>query len=672
MGSNVNNISAANIKARKNSYIAKTAKSSGNKTSGNSTKKGPGPVRETNPSNKVVGKPQSPQKSGQNKAKKRYYQDNRTAKVSNPQNMPIMPDKKPTNTNQQFYKGTIKNNQRLDNAKKPIPQAITEEIPSEVKEEKKLSGAKQNKEKSLKRKNKSLWLTLIGLMISIGLMIGIYFVFRPKFKDLTIELGTNTVRVSDFLIKKSDAKDAKVKTDLSQIDFTQVAEYEIELTYKGKAKKVKLKIVDTTAPVVVFKNVIAYEDYQIDANDFIEEKEDLSEMKVYASEVGNLNEFKDYEIEITVEDEYGNKTSEMRILTITWLRDLVYIELGNPFSKADVIVNMEKDADKISDEEISKVDPSKVGEYQLKATYEGKEYQTKVIIQDTTPPELQLKDVTIYLGETIKGKETFIKSVKDASGVITTSMQTKIDYKKIGKQEIVIEAIDGFNNKITKKAILTIKKDAEGPVFSGLTNLTVKKYASNIDYLKGVKAVDAKDGTRDFDFDASKVNPSVAGTYYATYTAVDNTGNKTTKKRKVTVLHNAEDTEAKFNEFYKKYLAGKSVLEMVRVIKTKIKYTTNGGGGDPIWYGLTNLAGDCYVHAMLTKKALDKAGITNRLIYVKDKTHYWNLVQISGVWRHYDSTPGSHIIGPATDTQKFNSSQMRGRDWDRSAFPKAE
>ena len=108
------------------------------------------------------------------------------------------------------------------------------------------------------------------------------------------------------------------------------------------------------------------------------------------------------------------------------------------------------------------------------------------------------------------------------------------------------------------------------------------------------------------------------------------------------------------------------------VSKYKIRYNTNWGGDDPVWYGLTNNVGNCYVHAIILQKALNKAGITNKLIHVIDKTHYWNLVYINGLWRHYDSTPGNHIVGPTTDDQKFNSAAMKGRDWDRDAYPKAE
>lgn len=76
----------------------------------------------------------------------------------------------------------------------------------------------------------------------------------------------------------------------------------------------------------------------------------------------------------------------------------------------------------------------------------------------------------------------FIKTVYDASGEPTTTLKTEIDEKKIGTQEIVIEALDIHGNKTEMTAILTIKKDTEGPVISGVSNMTVNKYAT-INYL---------------------------------------------------------------------------------------------------------------------------------------------------------------------------------------------
>ena len=116
----------------------------------------------------------------------------------------------------------------------------------------------------------------------------------------------------------------------------------------------------------------------------------------------------------------------------------------------------------------------------------------------------------------------------------------------------MIEAVDKYGNSVEKVCTLTRRKDTDGPVFSGLSDLTVAKNAT-INYRKGVKAVDAKDGEREFYVDSSDVDVSKAMNYYATYTSEDTKGNKTTKKRKITVDHDQEDAEEKFNEFYEKY-----------------------------------------------------------------------------------------------------------------------
>lgn len=510
---------------------------------------------------------------------------------------------------------------------------------------------------------------LIILIILSGVSFFLYIEYRSKFKSVSIELGTDKISVNDFLVDPMYKDNTKIITDLSEIDFSQVSEIDIELSYKGKKEIVKLKIIDTEPPVVEFQDILKYSGYKIDPNDFIVKKEDKSEMIVTASEIEDTSEFKEYVVEVTVSDIYGNKTSKKCILKTTWLKSIVYVELGSEFSKASVVENYDRDQDKISQEEIDKVDSLKVGEYILNATYEKRKYTAKVIVQDTKGPTLELKNLTIYENKTTS-KDNFINLVSDVSGEVTTTLITKIDYKKIGTQEIVIEALDKYDNKTTKTAKLTIIKDTKGPVFYGIKDITVNKNTS-INYSYGIKAVDANDGTCKFSVSTSQVNLSAAGTYYATYTSKDSKGNLTTAKRKITVRHDQADTNRKFDEFYNQYLAGKSILGMTSTIKSVISYNSSWGGDDPIWYGLTYNSGNCYVHALLLQKALTKAGITNRLIHVFDKTHYWNLVYSGGVWRHYDSTPGSHIVGPATDTEKFNSAAMRGRDWDRSAYPVA-
>lgn len=440
--------------------------------------------------------------------------------------------------------------------------------------------------------------------------------------------------------------------------------------YKQKEKTVKLSLVDTTAPQVKFQNVTKYIGYEINGEDFIIEKTDLSQMHVEVLNVPEITEFGNYPVTVVVKDEYGNETKNECTLTIDWLNYNITLELGKALTKEDILMRPEEDAGLVSKTELERINKSPVGEYTMTLTNNEKEYVINIKVQDTTAPELELKDVTIYDDEKVD-KSKFIASAKDASGEVETTLLTEIDYKKIGTQVIKIEAKDQYENKIEKEANLTIKKDTEGPVFSGLKEMTVAKNSS-VNYKSGVKAVDSREGNCEFTVDTSKVNIGAAGTYYATYTSKDSKGNTTSAKRKITVKHNQEDTNNKFNEFYNTYLAGKDALGIVSTIRNEISYNSSWGDDDPVWYGLTNRKGNCYVHVLLVQKALNKAGITNQVVKTIDGTHYWNLINVGGVWRHYDSTPGGHLIGPATDDEKFASTSMKGRDWNRSAYPEAK
>jgi D-alanyl-D-alanine dipeptidase len=196
-------------------------------------------------------------------------------------------------------------------------------------------------------KNKMIIIKNIFVIMFTILMIAIiYFVYmeyRPKFRNSIIELGTNEISVENFLVSNRYVKHARILTDLKKIDFTKVSEVDIKLSYKGREETVKLLIIDTKAPVVKFQNISKYIGYKINADDFIVDKIDLSEMTVTATQIGDTTKFNNYVVKVTVEDRYGNKTTQDCILTITWLKPIVYIELGSDFSKESVLVNIEKD-----------------------------------------------------------------------------------------------------------------------------------------------------------------------------------------------------------------------------------------------------------------------------------------------------------------------------------------
>ena len=91
----------------------------------------------------------------------------------------------------------------------------------------------------------------------------------------------------------------------------------------------------------------------------------------------------------------------------------------------------------------------------------------------------------------------------------------------------------------------------------------------------------------------------------------------------------SERTINDINTYFEK--AGNDYESARLYVQQTIKYNSNWGGEDPVWYGLTTFTGNCYVHALIYKTFLDKLGYENQLIWTTDQTHYWNLIKINGV-----------------------------------------
>lgn len=523
---------------------------------------------------------------------------------------------------------------------------------------------------SEKNKRKKIIKTILGILsILIVISAILFFSFFGLKKETTMEIGTKNIELKDFYKHEFVFAGSKLKTDMKKINFNKVGKHQILIDTLFGEKKVTLNLVDTTPPKVKFQDVVQSLDYQINPEDFIVSKEDLSKMTVELKEKIEIKDYKDYKVTILVKDQYNNITEKECNLKISLIKPTLQVELGNPLTKQDLLYEPEKYGDLIKQEEIDKINNSGIGDYEIKIRYRNNEFTSKIKVQDTKGPDLELQDVTIYDDQTVNGKEAFIKSVHDASSEVTTTLKTEIDYTKIGTQTITIEAIDKYNNVTTKTANLTIRKDTEAPNLYGLNALTVNKY-TNVDLYKGVSAWDEHDGNVSVQIQTNGFTTSKYGTYYVTYTATDKVGNTVSKKRKIIVNHDQEDTNQKIREVAST-LSG-NYEEIRRWVHNNIRYNSNYGNPDPIWYGLTNKAGNCVVHAEIYKALLEQKGYEVMLIWTTDKSHYWNLVKINGVWRHSDSTPTDrhNMISAATDAERL--AHLQGRDWDHSKWPKAE
>ena len=563
-----------------------------------------------------------------------------------------------------------------------------------------VSGEKTNtKTKSHNKTAKIVIIAVIVILILAILAIILFNIFSKKVKDhVQLELGTQEIKIQDFLTDEKYAENAEFVTDISQIDLSKVATYEITIKLNDKEYTSILDIKDTTAPQVKFQDVDGYTDYQINPEDFIAEKTDASNMAVSLGNEVTITGFGEYHPLIIVKDEYGNETSQECLLNISYIKSKFTLEYGNKLTKEDLLFNVAEYQDTVNQADIDTINSYDVGEYDLKSVYDGQEKITKITIQDTVAPELVLKDVTLYTEQTITDANQFVEKAEDLAGV-TLNILTEIDYSIIGDQEVTIEAVDGHGNKTSQTAKLTIKEDTEGPVFSGISDLKVTK-GDTADYKKGVTAKDGKDGDVEFTVDSSSVKLDTVGTYYATYTATDKAGNTTTSKRKIIVSEKSTasssstsssssgDVYAKADEFIAKATSGVSgtankILAIKNYLRSNIKYShrynasNTGSVNAAAMKAFTAYEGDCYIHAAAAQVMFTRLGVQSIIVNALDYTHYWNMVYINGGWKHVDPTPGWAYadVGFMNDAKRLETlRRINGyeyRDWDRSKFPVA-
>lgn len=510
--------------------------------------------------------------------------------------------------------------------------------------------------------NKTKLISIIILSIAIVLMaIGCYFL--TKFKNAEIELGKE-ITVNDFV---SYGTANNIKIDTSKVK-NEVGEYSVKVKYMFVDYDMNVKISDTTPPELEVQNIYKPLDYKIDINDFIVKQEDSSEFNVEIESIPTIDKYGEYPIKMVAKDVYNNVTRKTCMLSIGWAKKEISVEVGNIVKPSDLLFDM-KNISAINQTELNKINQQREGIYYLRSTLDDSEIDIKIEkTKDVTPPTLELKNVTIYENKKVNSVNDFVNKVTDLGSTPKVKLLTEINYSKTGSQKVQIEAIDSDGNKVVKETELKIIKDTFGPQIKGTSKLTVNK-GTNIDYKKGISAYDENFGNCPFEVDSSSVDVSKYGNYYAIYTSVDNLGNKTTVKRVIAVNHDKTDTNNLVTSIAKGLSS--NAEEIRDYVRNNVKYNTNWGGDDPIWYGLNNKVGNCYVHATIFDALLRLKGYDTKIIWTTDKTHYWNMVYLNGKWVHMDSTPTTRHNKYSIMNDDMRYERLQGRDWDRNLWPKA-
>ena len=489
---------------------------------------------------------------------------------------------------------------------------------------------------------------------------------QPKFHDVTMELGEPLPDMEAFLTEYADI--SKVRLVTQEIDLTAAGEQQLVFAHKNKEETVTLTIQDTTAPKVEFLNASVTIREVVEPEDLVTVVEELSAYTVSFRLPDRDAGYGDVTVQVLVTDEYGNATAGESTISYRWMKERFELELGRTLRKGMLVYGAVQSELVLDQAQIDAINAAPVGEYTVVSYFGDAVNECVVVIKDTTAPALKLQDVTVYIGQTAE-LEDFVVSATDISGEVELRLTEALKLDEVGVHTVAIEAEDINGNIAVAEAELRVIVDADPPEFVGMYTLNVEKH-SEPSYYYGISAVDARDGEVSFSVDTSRVDTSKAGTYYAVYTAEDKEGNVATYRRKVVVLHDAEDTAAWIRDIASRLSSDPE--EIRDYVRNNIWYSYEWGGEDPIWYGLNEGNGNCYVHAMVFQALLREKGYETQMIWVTDQTHYWNLVKINGVWRHMDSTPGTRHEYYSIMTDDMRYETLSGRDWDRTAWPAAE
>ena len=519
---------------------------------------------------------------------------------------------------------------------------------------------------------------ILGIFLTVAIIIAVICVLGfnryqnlPKFHDLTVELGTDIIQLSEFTTQYADTDKISFVSDPSLVDLNNTGSTELTLAHGKKQENVTLTVADTTAPQVTFVDHITTRIDQLPTADaFVSDIVDESKTEVrFASDVFVPKDYSDLSVTVEVADANGNITRQDCVLSFIWLLDSYSLEFGEPLRAEDILIDPSRDVSLVHDEDIVAVNTGVVGTYTVTGTVGNQSATCQITVTDTKAPVITLKTHKIYAGMKVT-LDNFVETVEDASEITSVQLLSAQDYYPDGKHTITVQAEDIHGNVSTAETTLWVGNDFNPPIIYGVyETLTVAKH-SEPDFLKGVYAHEWNTGNWPVTCDTSTLDLHTAGTYYITYSAWDNAGNQAVAKRKVIVEHDAEDTAALVESIAAQL--GNDPEELRDYVRSKVSYTTNWGGDDPVWYGFTTRSGNCYVHALCLQSLFDLKGIESQLIWVNNKSHYWLIVNIDGTWKHIDPTPSRLHGRYSLMNDAERQSTLSGRDWDRSAWPACE
>ena len=267
--------------------------------------------------------------------------------------------------------------------------------------------------------------------------------------EITSELGQNlSDKASDYVTGDKDVL-SECQVDTSKVDITNIGTYELAITHEKEVETMKVKVEDTTAPVLTMADSIV----------------------VFAGTPANVNDY------ITGITELSGKT------TLS-LADHTYVEEAGTEGVADTenAASTEAVTESTETESTENVVSNdvyflyeEVGEYDNTITAtDASGNKTEVAMHVTVtalPSIIGAKDITAEEGTTIdylKGVTAADAFGNDLTASITVS-SSNVDTSKAGSYTAIYEVVDanGYSNTVTINVEITAKKVAANTTGNG-------------------------------------------------------------------------------------------------------------------------------------------------------------------------------------------------------------
>lgn len=339
--------------------------------------------------------------------------------------------------------------------------------------------------------------------------------------------------------------------------------------------------------------------------------------------------------------------------------------------------------------DVSAIDLTATGEYQITLRLGSQELTAKLTIRDTVAPTGQPVEGLVFKGGSLPDPALLVSDIADVSQV-TLRYATEPDVTFSGSVSVVILLTDAAGN--TTEVPVTFALDAQAPVIEGVYDRKVLVDEA-ISYRSGVTVTDDLDPKPKLTIDNSKVNISEPGKYPVTYTATDSVGNQTV----VTMYLTVEAKPQGYVDPEIVYGMARNILNQITTedmtdmqvafaiydwVKNNIGYT--GHSDKSHWtlgayQAFTDYAGDCFNYYAAAKALYDVAGIPNVDVVkvvtpeTSQSSHYWSLINLGDGWYHVDCTPrskpGFFFMNTDEELLDYSRKNKNCHNFDQSAYP---